>query len=91
MVPEAVTVEMSRNRETGFCCGAGGARMWMEENIGKRVNAERAQEALATGADVVGTACPFCMIMLDDAVKGEGRGDDVAVLDISQLIERSLL
>ncbi len=90
-MPEAVTVEMGRNRETGFCCGAGGARMWMEENIGKRVNAERAQEALATGADVVGTACPFCMIMLDDAVKGEGRGDDVSVLDISQLIERSLL
>ena len=89
-LPEAVTVEMGRNRETGFCCGAGGARMWMEENIGKRVNSERAQEALATGADVVGTACPFCMIMLDDAVKGEGRGDDVSVLDISQLIERSL-
>jgi Fe-S oxidoreductase len=65
--------------------------MWMEENIGKRVNAERIQEALATGADVVGTACPFCMIMLDDAVKGEGRADDVTVLDISQVIERSFL
>ena len=65
--------------------------MWMEETIGKRVNVERTEEALATGADVVGTACPFCMIMLDDAVKGQGRDEDVAVLDISQLIERSFL
>ena len=63
--------------------------MWMEENTGKRVNAERIGEALATGADVVSTACPFCMIMLDDAVKGEGRGDDVAVMDIAQFIESS--
>jgi Fe-S oxidoreductase len=63
--------------------------MWMEENIGKRVNVERTEEALATGADVVGTACPFCMIMIDDAVKAQGRGDDVSVLDIAQVIERS--
>jgi len=90
-IPGAISVEMPRHREKGFCCGAGGARMWMEENIGKRVNSERTEEALATGADVVGTACPFCMIMIDDAVKGQGRGENVAVLDISQLIERSFL
>jgi Fe-S oxidoreductase len=89
-IPGAIQVEMPRHREKSFCCGAGGARMWMEENIGKRVNSERTEEALATGADVVGTACPFCMIMIDDAVKGQGR-DDVTVLDISQLIERSIL
>jgi Fe-S oxidoreductase len=88
-VPGLSQREMPRHREKGFCCGAGGARMWMEENIGKRVNVERTEEALATGADVVGTACPFCMIMIDDAVKAQGRGDDVSVLDIAQVIERS--
>ncbi len=88
-VPGLTQVEMHRHRERGFCCGAGGARMWMEENIGKRVNLERTEEALGTGADVISTACPFCMIMLDDAVKASGR-EDVAVLDISQVVERSL-
>jgi len=86
----ANTVEMGRCRERGFCCGAGGARMWMEENIGRRVNMDRTHEALETGADVISTACPFCMIMLDDAVKANGKADEVSVLDISQLVERSL-
>lgn len=89
-IPGVKQVEMERHREKGFCCGAGGARMWMEENIGKRVNMERTDEALKTGADIVSTACPYCMIMLDDAVKANGKGDEVSVLDISQVIERSL-
>ena len=81
---------MRRCREKGFCCGAGGARMWLEENIGKRVNMERTEEALGTGADVVSTACPYCMIMLDDAVRANAKEDDVRVLDVSQLLEESM-
>jgi Fe-S oxidoreductase len=64
--------------------------MWLEETIGKRVNMERTEEALGTGADVVSTACPYCMIMLDDAVRAFNKEDDVRVLDLSQLVEESL-
>jgi Fe-S oxidoreductase len=83
-------IEMHRHREKSFCCGAGGARMWMEETIGKRVNMERTDEALGTGAEVVSTACPYCLIMLDDAVRAHQREDEVKVLDLSQVVERSL-
>ena len=83
-------VEMHRCRERSFCCGAGGARMWMEETIGKRVNMERTDEALGTGAGVVSTGCPYCLIMLDDAVRARQREDEVKVLDLSQIVEQSL-
>jgi Fe-S oxidoreductase/nitrate reductase gamma subunit len=77
-------VEMPRNGTRGMCCGAGGARMWMEETIGKKVNDERSQEAISTGATRVATACPFCYIMLDDGVKGAGFDEDqVRVGDIA--------
>jgi Fe-S oxidoreductase len=77
-------VEMGRNGTTGMCCGAGGARMWMEETIGTKVNDERAREAINTGATRVATACPFCYIMLDDGVKGHGVDEDqVKVADIA--------
>ncbi len=89
-IPGVEQVEMRRCKERGFCCGAGGARMWLEENIGKRVNMERTEEALGTGADVVSTACPYCMIMLDDAVRAHAKEDDVRVMDLSQLVEESL-
>lgn len=89
-VPGVCSVEMGRCRERGFCCGAGGARMWLEESQGKRINMERTDEALATGADVVSTACPYCLIMIDDAVRTQGRSDDVKVLDVAQLLEASL-
>jgi Fe-S oxidoreductase/nitrate reductase gamma subunit len=82
-------VEMPRNGTNSFCCGAGGSRMWMEEHTGKKVNVERAQEAVATGSDVIATGCPFCFIMLDDGVKELGA--DVAVKDLATLLaERTL-
>ena len=77
-------VEMPRNGTKGMCCGAGGARMWMEENTGTKVNDERALEAISTGASRVATACPFCYIMLDDGVKAAGKEEhEVKVADIS--------
>ncbi|MCH9838422.1 4Fe-4S dicluster domain-containing protein [bacterium] len=77
-------IEMQRNGTKGMCCGAGGARMWMEETTGTKVNDERAAEALSTGASRVATACPFCYIMMDDGVKGAGVEDDeVKVADIA--------
>jgi Fe-S oxidoreductase len=69
-----------------MCCGAGGARMWMEESIGKKVNTERAQEAIDTGASRIAVACPFCYVMMDDGVKGEGKDEDVRVQDIAEIL-----
>jgi Fe-S oxidoreductase len=89
-LPGVSSVELGRCRERSFCCGAGGARMWLEEREGKRINLERTDEALATGADVVSTACPYCLIMLDDAVKERGRDEKVKVLDVAQVLERSM-
>ena len=93
-VPGMRTQEMHRCKERGFCCGAGGARMWMEERIGKRINTERVDEALSLNPDVVSTACPFCLVMLSDSVTakkqaGEAR-EDVEVVDVAQLLLRSV-
>jgi Fe-S oxidoreductase len=87
-VPGVRQVEMPRHRERGFCCGAGGARMWMEEHLGKRINAERTDEAAATGANVLGVACPFCMVMLDDGAKG--KGGELEVRDVAQVVAESV-
>jgi Fe-S oxidoreductase len=93
-VPALRTEEMHRCKERGFCCGAGGARMWMEEKIGKRVNVERVDEALSLDPDVVSTACPFCLVMLGDAVTAKkqdgGAREDVEVVDVAQLLLRSV-
>ncbi len=83
-------VEMPRNGTKGMCCGAGGARMFMEETIGTKVNVERTREALATGAERIAVACPFCYVMMDDGVKGEGKEDDVKVQDIAELLLEAL-
>jgi Fe-S oxidoreductase len=93
-IPGVQRVEMARHGRRGFCCGAGGARMWMEERIGKRVNVERTDEALDTGAELIATSCPYCLIMLDDAVnqrRSEGSvRDGVKVIDIAQVLADSI-
>ncbi|QBI52088.1 (Fe-S)-binding protein [Streptomonospora litoralis] len=93
-VPGITTKEMHRHKERGFCCGAGGARMWMEERIGKRINTERVDEALTTDPDTVSTACPFCQVMLGDAInekKSQGEAkESLEVVDVSQLLLRSV-
>jgi Fe-S oxidoreductase len=93
-VPGVEAVEMHRCKERGFCCGAGGARMWMEERIGKRINTERIEEALALEPDTISTACPYCLVMLGDAVnakKASGDAKDtLEVIDVAQLLVRSM-
>ena len=87
-LPMVNLVEMPRSRDRGLCCGAGGGRMFMEESVGKRINVERAEEALATGADAVAVACPFCMTMLSDSVTS--RDAAVAVYDIAEVVAQRL-
>jgi Fe-S oxidoreductase/nitrate reductase gamma subunit len=83
-------VEMGRSGTRSFCCGAGGSQMWMEERVGKKVNIDRAEEAVATGADEVAVACPFCYVMLDDGVRELGQEESVAVRDISMILADSV-
>jgi Fe-S oxidoreductase len=83
-IPGLATREMPRHRERGFCCGAGGSRMWMEEHLGKRVNMERTEEAISTGAASMGVACPYCLIMLDDAAKA--KREAIRVVDVAQVV-----
>ena len=93
-VPGVRAEEMHRCKERGFCCGAGGARMWMEERIGKRINTERIEEALALSPDTISTACPYCLVMLGDAVsakKASGEAKEtLEVVDVAQLLARSV-
>jgi Fe-S oxidoreductase len=88
-VPGVELVEMERHGPTSFCCGAGGARMWMEEKLGSKVNVNRADEAIATGAAKVAVACPFCSVMLNDAVTArqqEGQAEGFGVVDLATLM-----
>src|SRR5207244_13008044 len=86
-IPGVTTKEMPRHHERGFCCGAGGSRMWLEERIGKRVNLERTQEAISTGAGALGVACPYCLIMLDDGARA--KGEAIRVMGVGQVVARA--
>jgi len=92
-VPGVDLVEMPRSGTESFCCGAGGARMWMEEKIGTRVNVNRADEAIATGATKVAVACPFCNVMINDGVtmrQQEGGAAGVEVVDVASVLLNSV-
>jgi Fe-S oxidoreductase/nitrate reductase gamma subunit len=84
-------VEMERNKDKGFCCGAGGGRMFLEELEGSRINVNRTEEAVKTNASTVASACPFCMTMLTDGLKTLEKADDIAVKDIAEIVLENLI
>ena len=90
MVEDAKLVEMPRNKKESFCCGAGGGNMWYDIDKGKRINVERFEEAIDTGAKKVATSCNFCMIMMEDARKVTGQDEKMEVYDISELVAQRL-
>lgn len=85
-IPGIELREMPRNKDRGFCCGAGGGRMFMEETEGERINIVRTEEAINTGAETIAAACPFCITMLSDGVKSLGRDENIKVEDITEII-----
>ena len=94
VIPDAELKEMPRNSERSFCCGAGGARMWMEEKTGERINMNRSTEAVDTGADQIAVGCPFCRVMLSDgltSLQADGKAhEEVEVLDVAQMLLASV-
>jgi len=83
-------IEMPRSKSKGLCCGAGGARMWMEETIGKRINVERVEEALAQKPNIIAAGCPFCQVMIEDGLKTHHKQDEVQVRDVAELVASNL-
>jgi len=83
-------VEMERSRNNGFCCGAGGGRFWMEERIGKRISEARIEHVMETGAEVVASACPYCLQMFVDAIKAKGAEEKLIAKDIAELVAESI-
>jgi Fe-S oxidoreductase len=89
-VPGLALAEMERSRAGSFCCGAGGARMWMEEDIGERINNMRTDQAIAAGAQRIAVACPFCLTMLSDGIKDRKKEETMAALDIAEIVWRAM-
>jgi Fe-S oxidoreductase len=84
------TAEMERNHSNSFCCGAGGGRMWLEENRGERINIARVKEALQENPDTICSACPYCLVMFEDGLKDEGAMERVKALDLAEVVARAL-
>ncbi len=80
-------VEMARSRENSFCCGGGGGQMWLETDANTRINHRRLKDSLDAQADVVATACPYCLLMFDDAIRSKGLGEQVKVMDVAEILE----
>jgi len=89
-IPSLDIREMKRSRIDSLCCGGGGGWMWMEENIGKRINIQRLEDALTVDPEWIATACPFCVTMFDDAIKNKDMEDKLKILDIAELVELSI-
>jgi Fe-S oxidoreductase/nitrate reductase gamma subunit len=85
------TVEMARREEHSLCCGGGGGQMWMETDAETRINQVRLQDAIQVGADTLSTACPYCLLMFDDAIRSKGFGDSIQVMDIAEILEKRLM
>ena len=82
------TVEMRRREENSFCCGGGGGQMWLETDAETRINQQRLKDAVSVKADVVATACPYCLLMFDDAIRSKGLGETMQVLDVAEVLEK---
>jgi Fe-S oxidoreductase/nitrate reductase gamma subunit len=83
-------VEMDNNKADSFCCGGGGGQMWMETDADKRINQRRLEDALQVDAEVIATACPYCLLMFDDAIRSKGIGEQIKVLDIAEIMDKQL-
>ncbi len=89
-VPGTRLVEMRSNHRKSFCCGAGGARMWMEEDIGERINDMRTDQAIEAGAATIAVGCPFCLTMMADGIKDRGKEESMKSMDIAEIVWRSM-
>jgi len=91
-MPDTTLIELERNRESGFCCGAGGGHMWLEEQrIGSRINEMRTEQVIETKAQIVATACPYCLQMFEDGIKAKAAEETLKVMDIAELVEKSAI
>jgi len=90
-MPDLTLAEMEKNRRKSFCCGGGGGRMWLEERAGQRISEIRTEQAIETKAQVIATACPYCLQMFDDAIKAKEVEESLKVMDIAELVAGSAL